>query len=476
MNFEQAESSRHRFNDYCALFVVNIPAINAQMPPGTVRLGDRSGENKSIIRIFALSILIWAFDYKAGSSGAAAGLQGTILIVFIVASFLLTIFSAWRGVTPGPLWVLILVTMVFLIDSSIVGLSRGQPGYAIFVNLIPSFVYICAGAVTFVTLRTVEDKNSFLDVIRLACVIFGAAHVLIAILTRGAINTSVSRYEVLSGATIPSLAIIAIAMVKRLSKFDFLIIVLNLSVALLSVTRTLLVALAVQIASIFIARPSIAFKQSTIKGLSLISFALLIVLVLDYGSGTGLVDRWVQRLTLSQKVGADPTALTRTAETHFMLQAFESSAESTLFGNGLAALTSLTGPDAAAVARMVGREVVSLHSIGFGHESYVSILFVAGILGGGGLLLLQVLNGFQSFALIRKVENDNSKDNPAAARIGLWGALIVIGELVVGLFGGTMADRDTCLWFGIGTGMLYWARYSLRVTTAEYAKNVLTER
>jgi hypothetical protein len=292
-------------------------------------------------------------------------------------------------------------------------------------------------------------------------------HVLITILTRGAINTSVSRYEVLSAATTPSLAIIALALIRRLSKLDFIIIILNLAISLLSVTRTLLAVVAIQIAVIFIVRPSIVANRSTIKGLSLFSLALLIVLALDYVSGTELADRWVQRVTVSRKVGADPTVLTRIAETHFMLESFGESPASMLFGNGLAAKTSLTGRDAALAASIVGQGSVSLHSIGFGHENYVSILFVAGVFGGGGLLLVQFLNGFQSLALIRRIEIGEFKDREAAARVGLWGALIVIGELVLGLFGGILGDRGTCLWFGIGTGMLYWARYSLRVTTEE---------
>jgi len=445
---------------------VNIAAVS-RLPQGTVRLGERADENKSILVIFAFCILIFALDYKAASSGKAAVLQGAILGFFIIAAFSLTIFSLKQRINAEPLWVLMLVTIVFVADSSIVGLSREQPGYAIFVNVIPSFIYICASAITFMTLRAVKDKNAFLDVLRLACVIFGAAHVLITILTRGAINTSASRYEVLSAAITPSLAIIAIGLIRRLSKLDFFIIILTLSISLLSVTRTLLVVLAIQIASIFIARPNIVVKRSMIKGLSLFGLALLIILALDYSSGTGLADRWVQRVTVSRKVGADPTLLTRTSETHFMLESFESSIENTLFGNGLAAITSLTGPDAALAASIVGRGAATLHSIGFGHENYVSILFVAGVFGGGGLLLVQFLNGFQSLALIRRIERGEFKDREAAARVGLWGALIVIGELVLGLFGGILGDRGTCLWFGIGTGMLYWARCSLRVTTEE---------
>lgn len=443
---------------------MNIPAVSARFPQGTVRLGERAGENKSILRIFAICILIWALDYKAASSGAAAALQGSILGFFIIAAFFLTIFSLKQRINAEPLWVLMLVTIVFIADSSIVGLSRGQPGYNIFVNLIPSFIYICASAITFMTLRAVKDKNSFLDVLRLACVIFGAVHLLITILTRGAINTSVSRYEVLSAAITPSLAIIAIGLIRRLSKLDFFIIILTLSISLVSVTRTLLIVLAILIASIFIARPNIVVKRSMMKGLSLFGLALLITLALDYASGTGLADRWVQRITVSGKAGVDPTLLTRTSETHFMLESFESSVENTLFGNGLAAITSLTGPDAALAGSIVGKGTIALHSIGFGHENYVSILFVAGVFGGGGLLLVQFLNGFQSLALIRRIERGEFKDREAAARVGLWGALIVIGELALGLLGGTFGDRDTCLWFGIGTGMLYWARYSLEVT------------
>jgi hypothetical protein len=147
-----------------------------------------------------------------------------------------------------------------------------------------------------------------------------------------------------------------------------------------------------------------------------------------------------------------------------MLQSFQSSAETVLFGNGLAAVTSLTGPDAVLAASIVGQQSVSLHSVGFGHENYVSILFVAGVFGGCGLLLLQFLNGCQSLLLIRRIESGNWKDREAAARVGLWGALIVIGELTYGLFGGTMGDRGISLWFGIGTGMLYWARCSFRTT------------
>src|SRR5450755_3453612 len=101
--------------------------------------------------------------------------------------------------------------------------------------------------------------------------------------------------------------------------------------------------------------------------------------------------------------------------------------------------------------------------IGFGHENYASILFVAGVLGGGGLLILQFLNGFQSIALIRRLQVTRANRDASVVHIGTWGALIVIGFVVDSFLTPTFADRSISLWYGIGTGMLYWARQEAKV-------------
>jgi hypothetical protein len=317
---------------------------------------------------------------------------------------------------------------------------------------------------TYLTLSTSQDDlPSFLNVLRLACLAFGVARIVLVILSRGSLDIAHSRWEVISGAVTPSLGIIAAALMLRLSRLDIFVLLYNLMVVLVSVSRGLFLVLAAQIASVFFARPSVIFKSSAIKGLTLLIISGLLIAALDFGAGTGLVNRWISRLTVSSREGADPTALTRTAETHFMLESFASSTESILFGNGLAAVTSLTGPDAQRAAEIVGWGSVNIHDIGFGHESYASILFVAGLVGGGGLLIMQFLNGLQSIALIRRVQLWHSMyGEPAAAHIGVWGALIVIGMLANGFLAGSLGDRSTCVWYGIGTGMLYWARGVIR--------------
>jgi hypothetical protein len=141
-----------------------------------------------------------------------------------------------------------------------------------------------------------------------------------------------------------------------------------------------------------------------------------------------------------------------------MWSRFTSSQEALLFGNGLAAITSAIGREDVLAGSLVGRRSAEIHSIGIGHENHVSILYVAGLLGGGGLLLLQFLNGIQSFALVRKLQLPQLPYRQSDAHIGIWGGLIVIGMLTDGFAIGTFGDRPTCLWFGVGTGMLYWAR------------------
>ncbi len=412
-----------------------------------------------MVGIYAVSVFVWALDFKAETSGAAAAFQAALLFVYTISFLWVTVSAVRHGASVGSLWALIVAAAVFMIDASIVGLIQSQPPYAIIVNLIPPFIYISASSLTYLTLAASEDDlPQFLNVLRLACLAYGVERILVIYFSPGGLNTATSRWGVISGAVVPSLGVVAVALIKRLSKLDLLVLFFNLIVTLLSVTRTLFVALAAQMACVFLARPSVIFKSATLKGAALIAFSILAIVALDFGAGTGLVGRWVDRLTISERAGADPTALTRSAEVYFMLENFASSAETMLFGNGLAAVTSLTGPDAERAAMLVGWKSVDIHSIGYGHESYISILFVAGLVGGGALLIVQFLNGLQAITLIRRIQLAGSLPAESVAHIGAWGACIVIGMLATGFFGGAFADRSQCIWYGIGTGMLYWAR------------------
>jgi hypothetical protein len=428
---------------------------------------------RSVLWPYVFSIAIWGLDFRASTAGAGAALQGLLLALYIGCFTWILMAGAKRGLGFGPVWVLLLAVCLFMIDSATVGLINDQPLYSIAVNLVPVFLYVATSGMTYITLSmTRHTKPSFLDGLRLACLASGILHLLAVSASRGPIDLSTSRFEVLSGSVVPSLGILAVGLAQRLSKLDILVVLLNLAIALLSVTRTLVIALAVQLATMFISRPSIIFRRATLKGVAIFGLIMLAIVATDYAAETGLTARWMERLFLSHKLGTDPSGLSRIAETHFMWDRFDASLETMVFGNGLAAVTSAVGREQARTQLLVGRDDKNqLHSIGIGHENYVGILYVAGLLGGGGLLLIQFLNAIQSVTLIRDLQRRTSLFRAGDAHVGIWGGLIVLGMLTLGFLAGTFQDRDECLWLGVGTGMLYWARELVRTTTGNSGAN-----
>jgi len=419
----------------------------------------------SLVWLFGISIAAWAFDFRALRGHSAAAFQGLILVFYITCFVTIAMAAAKRHKGIGTLWVFLSVTMVFMLESAAVGLINGQPKYSIVTNLIPLFLYASAAWLTYIVLSLSSHGTAlFLDVLRWVCLASSLGHLAVTFLSRGSIDVSKSRYEVLSGAVIPSLAIMAVGLARKLSRLDIIVSLLNLSISLLSVTRTLLFVLVAQVGAVILARPSVIFRRSARNGAILFGAILLSVVALDLVAGTGLAARWTNRLMVSSKLGTDPSKLLRIAETHFMWDRFISSPKRILFGNGLAAVTSAIGREDVQAESLVGWEAAQIHMIGIGHENYVSILYVSGLLGGGGLLVLQLMNGVQSLLIIRTLQRWRLLYGQWDAHLGIWGALIVIGMLTVGFGSGTFGDRPTSLWFGVGTGMLYWIRDIVRAS------------
>jgi hypothetical protein len=432
--------------------------------PGNGRTNDRRTLHaRRLLGVYAALIMICALDFKAESSGTAALFQGSVYVVYIISLASILVAAVRHQIGVGSLIALVIALLVFVTDSSLVGLYNDQAPYLVFTNWIGPFIYATAAIATFIVLQAARENLSlFLSIIRLGCLVFGLVHFVVVLEIRGGIDFSSSRYEWLNAAVIPSLGLAAVAVVCRLRKSDILVLLLQLTLAMISVTRTLLVVMAAQIAIVFVARPSLLARRAPLRAITILCLGAITLWGIDTLSGTGLSDRWIERMTVSEKFGYDPTALTRIAETDYMIQAFSASVSSVLFGNGLAAYAWTTGRDAIIIGEVMGFWNVNFADIGIGHENHVSILFVAGVLGGGGLLLVQLLNVAQAIALIRKLTDRTITYSDDFVRIGAWGAVMVIGVFAVGFLSGTINDRPMCLWYGIGTGMLYWARGALK--------------
>lgn len=410
----------------------------------------------TIIYIYFLIFFPFVFDFRSESAGAAAIIQGTILLFYCI--FLVTIFylySSRFSVLPSAR-ALIFVSTFFLIESAFVGLFRGQALYPIFVNVIPIFLYASSAYVTAQVFILKAGDPAFTSALKWLCMLFVISRVLIVLGTSG-VDLSSIRYEILGSSTIAALGLIFVALVSRITKLDIAIILANLSLVLLSVTRTLVVVGAAQ--SLILVPTLIAHIRS--KGFLKRIFAAFIMLAAVIGTdlllGTGQSQRWLERLFVASDVGMDPTRLTRVAEVDFMRQEFSDSFSQTVFGNGLAAETSLVGPSAALAAMLVGSGSVQFHSVGFGHHNHWSLLFIGGLLAGGPLLFVQFSHVFNSITFLWKTRSTNLHFR-TTRELGIWGSTVVVGTVAYGFYAGSFGDRGTSLWYGIGSGLLIGAQ------------------
>ncbi|MBB4427334.1 hypothetical protein GGD66_005916 [Bradyrhizobium sp. CIR48] len=397
-----------------------------------------------------------AFDFKSEGAGAAAQIQGALLFLYIFLSGLF-----WLATAPSiqevqsPL--LGIVVGWFCFESSLTALVNGQELYPVFINTIPVLIFGSSAYVTARALNVVKDLGTILTALKILALIYLLSRFLIILLGTG-IDLMTIRYQILGGSVNACLGLIATSLLFRLTILDLIIVSATLIVVGLSVTRTQVVVALAQFA-IYARAPWVLMVRGKLISRTILLGCLLgTALTLDLVSEAGIVERWFSRLFVSSEVGFDPTLLTRRAEVNFMAESFLGSPGTFLFGQGLAAPTILTGPEAAMAAQLVGRlSVEQIHSIGFGHQNYWAILFIGGVVGGGPLLCVLFWHGFQALSFVSWFRQHRWKDE-GVFHLGVWGATIVIGMLTYGFLAGLFGDRIISLWYGIGTGLLMGCR------------------
>jgi hypothetical protein len=404
---------------------------------------------------FVLSMAPLAFDFRSqDGAGAAAAFQGTLLALYLICSAMFIYLSRKRVRTQGSL-ISIFIVGWFCFTGVLVGCIRGQPFYTVFTNSIPVLLFAFSSYFTYRAVNEARNIGFLLKLLKWLCGFFLIARVFTIAVTSG-IDVSTIRYEILGASINAGLGLIALRLLFRATLIDFLLILLSLGLVLLSVTRTQLVVMVTQFL-VYLRVASIVFTKKFVLRVALISSFLLITVVADQLLQTGLADRWMDRLFVTSAQGEDPTLLTREAESAFMQGAILNGPSEFLFGNGIAAETSLIGAAAEAAASIVGEGSVDFHMSGFGHEFYLSVLFVAGVLGGIpmlGLLFWQAIQAVSFLPLCRRAPNVQ-KD---IVQLGTWGATIVIGMVTYGFLASPMTDRPTSLWYGVGVGLLAGCR------------------
>lgn len=392
-----------------------------------------------IVVLYLGMVAAWLFDFQADTSGAGLAIQAFFLSIFVVFG-LLFFFADRAGQFRIPgLGPLMVTGTLYVVTAAISGLVAGQPVYAVLRNALPASIYL---AIAYPSARVIaqSDPQILRRWLTRLCLGFLVTGFVIGFANSGNTFETV-RFQILGGSTIPALGYIALAALFRLTVVEWAAFCFALFVTFLSVTRTNLVIIFTQ-ALPLLRHANLVFSRRIIL-LSLVAIVAILIVVQFGAFG---IDRWTARLFGSaQDRGIDPTAYARLSEVTYMYEAWTRSIAQFLFGNGLAAHTEYYVP--------IGYQVAFDYSVGFGHNQYMSILFTAGLVGGGPLMVVQLMHVWRSFVLLTRVVRQ-PRPSWHLLMLTAWGAVIVLGLMANNALSSSFGSRSISLWFGIGTGLL----------------------
>lgn len=407
---------------------------------------------------YILSLLALSFDFK-DLDQQGSKVQVLFYVAFLILSATTILYALSIQDRIRIPFILIAFGILFVLVGILTGLFNQQRTYDVFSLSTPTSIYVITAVSTSITF-SIGNTERLLRKLKIICIIYLSVHFILEVFMRGGLDLSVSRYEFLSGAYIAALGVFALGFGVRFRILESVISFAVLFLVVISITRTVIPIFLVQMFFVYFSIPKVI-------SISKLRVAVLLILMpiglfaIDVGAGLGLTDRWVGRLTVSQRAGADPSGLSRLAETRYMIEQFASSTETILFGNGIAAQTALSGPEARQLSQIFGSWSATGHGKGFGHNNHLSLLFVSGIVGGAPLLLLQFGHGVQSALVGLRLRRRKTLDDKSLQYAAIWGGLIISATLIYGFLAPTFVHRDVCLWYGVGTGLVSWAKSKL---------------
>ncbi|WP_225207530.1 hypothetical protein [Novosphingobium huizhouense] len=407
--------------------------------------GETSAHSALLIA-FVTAVGAWMLDFHADQgSGGARNIQALFLGTYGLSTFVfLLLDQADRYRAPG-LGLFVISGVLFLTVGPISALLNGQELSVIISASVGTLLYF---SVSYMTCRIVmvSDPGRVRRALAVLCLAFILLGVVVLRFNSGSIDFSSTRYEILSGATIPALGYIECMILFGLSITEAAGVFSGTILVVLSVTRTYLISALVQFIALLLGwrtlllpRLPLVFAVGTIAAAGMVVF------------GGSELDRWSDRIFAQRtRSGEDYTYYTRKSEWDYMIGAFTRSNRTILFGNGIAARTIWYNP------REIGGGV-ALGSVGFGHGEHISLLFIGGLVGGGLLLVLQFVQAIQSFQLLARLAL-RPRENSDLLFLAGWGATIILGAFAANFFSSILGNRSWALWYGVGTGLFLGAR------------------
>lgn len=337
--------------------------------------------------------------------------------------------------------------MLFALASAVTGILREQPVYSVLSHLVPLLIFIVAVLV-------VSNLHNKVGRLLLPSIAFFAllstAWKLGFGFTYTGLDLETIRYQIISGALPLLFAYGTTGLLVERRKWTAIAIGLSILVVVLSVTRTYIVVFAVTTCAAILAMPLSALGKATRRGLILafLGVAALIVVGLVFPEA---IERWTSRMGSSERFGFDLTGATRLAEAAYQFQKMGEDTLGLFFGFGQGTETRFGGSAAQLVQSVLGNRTFEWRGHGYGHISYVGLVYVGGLVFGLPVIGVFILLLSRAILISRQAWQKMTVETRFTT---IWGISSYAGYLSYGAFGAPWGDRTFSLYFGISVALI----------------------
>lgn len=403
--------------------------------------------NREMIYL-ALVMMAGVIDFRRAEGGGSVLVQMIGALSVIVFGTLLVVKYQNR---IGSVNLLLPIGLIFFGGwAATVGFFRGQEIYFLFVNNIP-FINFFFCAVVVGVCGGGEGTNKFISTI-IFISILGVLWKLYFGFSYNGLTLEDVRYQIISAAIPLLFGYFFASLVSYRAPYAILSFLLCVTVLLLAVTRTYVLVVGVQfIIAIYIGKkiPQRLYLGGFRSGGAGVLVLGVIALFLIFPD---VVGRWVLRFTQSDVFGFDLTAASRGAQNFYMIDKILSNPVDGLLGFGLLGESGFSGTQLDLIVSVFGNSAAEYQAYGFGHNTYISMFYLGGLVVGGGFVFLMFWDLLINIGTAKKYCKDKFC-SPQTQFISLWSASACSGYAVYGMLSGTFGDRSMGIFYGIAVGL-----------------------
>ena len=432
--------------------VAQSPGILPAVHTGGEAAAGASFGKHLLLTLFFLTIVL---DFRR-----IEGDENPFVVVMGIANVLL---GAWYCVAYGRfttrLFCWVAPFLLLIGAGTLSGILYGQETYLVLSTAIPMVSFLLA-AIAVHAIDGEEEKRIAVGII-LATAFMAAAAKFAFGFYYYEVDFENVRYQIISGS-VPLLFAYGFAGIfSRGQKFALTAIFVAVLIVVVSVTRTYIIVFGL---SALVCLYSYSKAASRVTGFLVIAIVVAVLGVALVELVPGILGRWNDRIT-SSEFGVDLSAAYRVAEAEYQLRRLWADGTGLLLGFGHAAKTGLAGDNVRLIASELGRHATGYYSFGYGHNVYVGLIYVGGIVAGVpvmGALFYLLWKGLQRAR--------QTAATPLDQFLLIWGVAAFAGYMANGMLAGTFGNRSISFFCGVSAGLVLLGLEPARHAVREVAR------